>query len=97
MEQYSSRECLDFSGIPSSIAPKDLEKFVQRFLQEIGIDLDKSRIIACHSLGKTDRTMVQFLNRKDAENVFSNKRKLKEKEKILYRKIPACTTGICMV
>ena len=46
-------------------------------LQEIGINLDKSRIVACHRLGKTDRTIVKFLNRKDAENVYSNK-KLKD-------------------
>ena len=46
-------------------------------LQEIGINLDKSRIVACHRLGKADRTIVKFLNRKDAENVYSNKKKLK--------------------
>ena len=46
-------------------------------LQEIGINLDKSRIVACHRLGKTDRMIVKFLNRKDAENVYSNKKKLK--------------------
>ena len=36
-------------------------------LQEIGINLDKSRIVACHRLGKTDRMIVKFLNRKDAD------------------------------
>ena len=46
-------------------------------LQEIGINLDKSCIVACHRLGKADRTIVKFLNRKDAENVYSNKKKLK--------------------
>ena len=46
-------------------------------LQEIDINLDKSRIVACHRLGKTDRMIVKFLNRKDAENVYSNKKKLK--------------------
>ena len=56
----------------------NLENFVLRPLREIGVDLDKSWIVACHRLGKTDRTIVKFLNRKDAENVFSNKRKLKE-------------------
>ena len=57
---------------------KDLENFILRLLQEIGINLDKSRIVACHRLGKTDRTFVKFLNRKDAENVYSNKKKLKD-------------------
>ena len=78
LEQYSRRECLDFSGIPSSVAPKDLENFILRLLQNVGIDLDESRIVACHRLGKTDRTIVKFLNKKDAENVYSNQKKLKD-------------------
>ena len=41
LEQYTRRECLDFSGIPNSVAPKDLENFILRLLQEIGINLDK--------------------------------------------------------
>ena len=78
LDQYSRRECLDFSGIPGSVAPKDLESFILHLLQKIGIDLDESRIVACHRLGKTDRTIVKFLNRKDAENVYLNKRTLKD-------------------
>ena len=78
LEQYTRRECLDFSGIPNSVAPKDLENFILHLLQEIGINLDKSRTVAWHRLGKTDRTTVKFLNRKDAENVYSNKKKLKD-------------------
>ena len=75
--QYARRECLDFSDIPKSVAPKDLENFILRLLQQIGINLDKLRIVACHRLGKTNRTIVKFLNQKDAENVYSNKKKLK--------------------
>ena len=78
LEQYTRRECLDFSSIPNSVAPKDLENLILRLLQEIGINLDKSRIVACHRLRKTNRTIVKFLNRKDAENVYSNKKKLKD-------------------
>ena len=69
---------MEFSGIPKSVAPKDLETFILRLLQEIGINLDKSRIVACHRLEKTDRTIVKFLNQKDAENVYLNKKKLKD-------------------
>ena len=43
LEQNRRRECLDFSGIPNSVAPKDLENFILRLLQEIGINLDNSR------------------------------------------------------
>ena len=69
---------MEFSGIPKSVAPKDLENFILRLLQEIGINLGKSRIVACHRLEKTDRTIVKFLNQKDAENVYLNKKKLKD-------------------
>ena len=78
LEQYTRRECLDFSGIPNSVAPKDLENFILRLLQEIGINFDKSRIVACHRLGNTVSTIVKLLNWKDAENVYSNKKKLKD-------------------
>ena len=130
LEQYTRRECLDFSGIPNTVAPKDLENVILHLLQEIGINLDKSRIVACHKLGKTDRTTVKFLNRKDAENLHSNKKKLEDvdvsyllsnndmqgrndmttgsqndrregclsrKGKMLYHRISARTTDICMV
>ena len=69
---------MDFSGIPNSVAPKDLENFILHLFQEIGINLDKLCIVACHRLGKTDKTIFKFLNRKDAENVYSNKKKLKD-------------------
>ena len=69
---------MDFSGIPNSVAPKDLENFILGLLQEIGINLDKSHIAACHRLGKTDRTIVEFLNQKNVENVYSNKKELKD-------------------
>ena len=69
---------MDFSGIPNSVTPKDLENFILRLLKEIRINLGKSRIVACHRQGKTDRTIFKFLNRKDAENVYSNKKKLKD-------------------
>ena len=41
LEQYMRREYLDFSGIPNSVTPKNLENFILRLLQEISIDLDK--------------------------------------------------------
>ena len=47
-------------------------------MQEIGITLDELCIVAFHRLGKTDRRIVKFLNRKDAENVYLNKKKLKD-------------------
>ena len=78
LEQYKRRGYLDFSDIPNSVASEGLENFILRLWQEIGFNLEKSHIIACHRLGKEDRAIVKFLNKKDAENVYSNKRKLKD-------------------
>ena len=69
---------MNFSDIPNSVAPNDLENFMLRLLQEICINLDKSHIVACYRLAKTDRKIATFLNSEDAENVYSNKKKLKD-------------------
>ena len=42
------------------------------------LNLDESQIVACHRLIKTDRTIVKFLNGKNSENVFLNKKKLED-------------------
>ena len=69
LEQYSRRECLDFSGIPNALPPKELESFGIHALEEIGIMLIKFQITACHRLGRSERTIVNFVNRKDDENI----------------------------
>ena len=58
--------------------PNRLESFVIHALEEIGIKLNKSQIVACHRLGKSGRTTVKFLNRKDAENILTNKKKIRD-------------------
>ena len=60
LKQYSKRECLDFSGIPSLVAPKDLENSVLRLLLEIDTELDKTRIVVCHRLGKKENNRQVF-------------------------------------
>ena len=42
------------------------------------IKINKSQIVASHRLGKSERTIVKFLNRKDAENVLANKKKFRD-------------------
>ena len=44
-------------------------------VNKIRIRIDKKDIVACHRLGRTDRTIVKFLNRNDAEAVFAKKRR----------------------
>ena len=65
----------NFSGIPNTVSPKELESFDIHGLEKIGIKLNKSQIGACHRLGKSERTIVKFLKRKDAENILANKKK----------------------
>ena len=47
LEQYSRRECLDFSRIPNTVTPKELESFVIHALEEIRFVLRKSQIVNC--------------------------------------------------
>lgn len=64
--QYSRRECLDFSGIPNAVPPKESEIFVIHALEEIGINLNKSQIVAWHRqrLGKTGKNYGQIFKQK---------------------------------
>ena len=42
-EQYSRRECLETSGIPASVADKDLE-----ILEETDVPIDPTLVEECH-------------------------------------------------
>ena len=44
-EQYSRRECLEISGIPASVADKDLESKVLEILEETDVPIED-----CHRL-----------------------------------------------
>ena len=46
LEHYSRRECLDFSGILSSVPTKDLQNLVLSVLQEIGFWTDHGLLLA---------------------------------------------------
>ena len=47
-------------------------------LEEIGIKLNKSQIVACHRLGKSERTIAKFLNKTNTENILINKEKFRD-------------------
>ena len=52
LELHSREEWLDLSDIFNLVVPKDKENFALPLSHEIGVDLDKSRIV--------DRTIVNF-------------------------------------
>ena len=49
-EQYSKRECVEISGIPASVADKDLESKVFEILEEIDVPIDPTLAEDCHRL-----------------------------------------------
>ena len=58
LKQYSRRDYFDFSGIPSTAPQTDLEYFGLHLSKEIDGNLGSSQVVACHRLGKPERTIV---------------------------------------
>ena len=86
-EQYSTRECLEISGIPESVRDNALEDKIQGVLRGIDAEVDSENIESCHRLkgrGSKGRVILKLFNRKDAEKIKLNKKTLKN---IDHRKI----------
>ena len=77
-QQYSRRECLEFTGIPSDVDNKDLEGKVCEILQAIDVNVNPDDLEACHRLKKKERTIVKFSNRKTCLNALKNRKRLKD-------------------
>ena len=79
-EQYSSRKCLEISGIPAGVADKDLESKVLEILEEILVPIDPTLYEDCHCLpskGSSKKVIIKLNRRKDIHRILSNKNKLK--------------------
>ena len=48
--QYSRRECLDTTGIPTSISQQNLEEKFCQIFEAIGVSVDKNDIYDCYQL-----------------------------------------------
>ena len=75
-EQYSRRECLEISGIPASVADKDLESKVLEILEEIDVPIDPTLVEDCHRLpskGSSKKVIVKLNRRKDIHRILPNK------------------------
>ena len=86
-EQYSTRECLEISGIPESVRDNALEDKIQGVLRGIDAEVDSETIESCDRLkgrGSKGRVIPKLFNRKDAEKIKLNKKTLKN---IDHRKI----------
>ena len=85
-EQYSRRNNVELSGIPNSICDEDLENTVINICKESGIDVNARDIEGCHRLplsrnsrGHDKRVIVKFVNRKYAEAMLKDKKRISGK------------------
>ena len=82
--QYERRNNITIDGIPPDIPAEHLENKVIQLCSSIGVDVKPDDIEACHPLSsrKSHPTIiVRFVNRKHAEHVKNNRRKLKNADK----------------
>ena len=82
LEQYSRRESIRVSGldIPDGADTAVLMEQVCKLASDIGVDLSKNDIVACHSVGggKHKQLLCRFTTRIKKEEVMRAKKKLKD-------------------
>ena len=78
--QYSRRECLKINGIPDKTDQKDLEETALNILRKLEVEIDSSNIEDCHWLPseESERAIIKFSKRKDANRIHHFKKKLEE-------------------
>ena len=84
-EQYSTRECLEISGISESVNDNALEDKIQGVLRGTDVEVDTEKNESCHPLkgkgsrGPSSKTflILKLSKRKDAEKIKLNKKKLR--------------------
>ena len=81
LAQYGWWNNIVLSGIPESVSEDVLEESVIPVLADIDVSVESQDIEACHRFGKPDRdksqkTILQFVNRKNCKKVLFNKKKL---------------------
>ena len=74
--QYSRRECLEITGIPSSVSDKDLEEDVCKAITKAVVDINADDIEDSHRLGNKGQTIIKFGKRKVSRQVLSVRKDL---------------------
>ena len=75
--QHGRQNQIIISGIPEEIEHDDLEATTIRVLNKIkDHKINERDVEACHRVGKKSETILRFVNRKDAEDCLSNRKKL---------------------
>ena len=74
--QYSRWECLEITGIPSSVSDKDLEEVVCKAITKAGVDITADNIEDFHRVGNKGQTIIKFGKRKVPRQVLSVRKDL---------------------
>ena len=72
-EQYSTRECIEISGIPQSIEQIDLERTVLNVFDKIDVPVDPQN----DDNGRSNKVIVKFSKGKDMARLMNKKKSLK--------------------
>ena len=75
--QYSRREYLELTGIPTSLKDDVLEEKVCGIFHEHGVEIGQRDIQACHRI-KNNRTIIKLSNWKDCLRVLRAEKRLKD-------------------
>ena len=74
--QYSRWECLEITGIPSSVSDKDLEEVVCKAITKAGVDINGDDIEDCHRVENKGQTIIKLGKRKVSRQVLSVRKDL---------------------
>ena len=79
-EQYSRRECLEISGLPSSTEDSQLEGTVLQIFEKMDVKVYPQNVEAAHWLksnNSSKKAIMKMYKRKDADKIREVKKKLK--------------------
>ena len=74
--EYSRRDCLKISSIPSSVNNKDLEDVFCKAVTKAGVEVPGKDIEDCFRVGKRDHTIVKFCKSKVSKHVLNVRKDL---------------------
>ena len=81
LNQYTRRSNIEISNISEKIVQRNLEGYVLKVFQSVGVNLLSYDLVAVHRMGKfvqgkTRNVIVRFVNRKNAFSCLRNAKKL---------------------
>ena len=79
LDQYGRRENIVFTNLDVSV-DKTPESQVIELCKQVGVEIEKSDLVACHPLPSRDngpnRVIAKFYERETARRIFSNRKNL---------------------